>query len=169
MTADDQREMTGARGSTQRLLWLASGLLAMFFAFGFGAWLSGAVSWVGFYAGVRGQTLIALAQATTASGFALGIVMTLAWYWRRCRRGDADIPPRAALTACVVLPMGSIFWAIFVDAIAYHYGQDIVRPAFDYAIMYTLLGGLLPLALGVPWLLAHLRARYAPPAWRREA
>ena len=157
MTADVQRAIP--RCGTQRLLWLASGLLVAFFAFGFGSWLSGAASWVGFYAGARGQTLIAVAQVTAAAGFALGIVMTLTWYWRRCRRGDDDISPWAALAACLVLPMGNIFWAIFVDAIAYHYGQDVVRPAFDYAIMYVVLGGVPPLAIGVPWLLSRLRNR----------
>jgi hypothetical protein len=42
--------------------------------------------------------------------------------------------------------VGSIFWAIFVDAIAYHHGRDVVRPAFDYAVMFLVLGGLPPLA-----------------------
>jgi uncharacterized membrane-anchored protein len=167
MTVDDQREMTGR--AAQWLLWLASGLLVTFFAFGFGAWLSGAASWVGFYAGARGRTLIALAQVATAAGFALGVAMTLAWYWRRCRRGNADISPWAALSACLVLPTGSIFWAIFVDAIAYHYGQDIVRPAFDYAIMYLVLGGVLPLAVGVPWLVSHLQTRARSGGVAREA
>lgn len=147
-----QRDVPRCGCSAQRLLWLASGLLVMFFAFGIGSWFSGAVSWVGFYAGARGRSLVALAQVTTAIGFTLGVGTTLTWYWRRCRRGDADIPPGAALLACLVLPIGSIFWAIFVDAIAYQYGQDIVRPAFDFAMMYMVLGSVLPMALGVPCL-----------------
>lgn len=149
------------RCSPQGVIRLASGLLVTFVAFGFASWFSGAASWAGFYLGARGQTLTGLAQATAAVGFGLAVVMTLAWYRRRCRRGAADIPPRAVLAACLVLPLGNIFWAIFVDAIAYHYGQDIVRPAFDYAIMYLVLGGLPTLALGVPWLVFRLR-RHAP-------
>jgi hypothetical protein len=145
----------------QRLLRLASGLLVFFAALGFTSWFSGAASWVGFYLGARGQTLAGLAQVTTGVGFALAVVTTLAWYSRRCRRGDTDIPSAAALAACLVLPLGNIFWAVFVDAIAYRYGEDIVRPAFDNAIMYPVLGGLLPLALGVPWLVSRLR-RGAP-------
>jgi hypothetical protein len=164
MTADvDHRAMRCGASSLQRIMRLASGLLVIFFAFGFGSWFSGAASWVGFYLGARGRRLIAVAQVTTWAGFVLGVVMTLAWYWRRCRRGEADISPWAALTACLALPIGSVFWAIFVDAIAYHYGQDIVRPAFDYAIMYIVLGGVLPLTIGVPWLVSRLR-RGAPSA-----
>src|SRR5688572_7015474 len=106
----------------------ASGLLVMFVASGFGAWFSGAASWAGFYLGARGPTLTGLAQATAGIGFTLAVGLTLAWYWRRCRRGATDIPPWAVLAACLALPAGNIFWAIFVDAIAYHYGQDIVRP-----------------------------------------
>jgi hypothetical protein len=85
----------------------------------------------------------------------------LAWYRRRCGRGATDIPAWAVLTACLALPAGTICWAIFVDAVAYHYGEDIVRPAVDFALMYLVLGGLPPLALGVPWLLWRLR-RAAP-------
>jgi hypothetical protein len=62
---------------------------------------------------------------------------------------------------CPVLPLGNISWSIFTDAIAYHYGQDIARPVYDYAIRYLVLGGLLPLTLGVPWLALRLR-RGAP-------
>ena len=142
-----------------RMLWLASGLLVAFFAFGFGSWFSGAASWVGFYLGAREGALIRLAQVTAVAGFAIGIMITLAWYWRRCRRGEVAISPRAALIACLVLPLGNISWAIFVDAIAYHHGQDLVRPAFDNAIMYVVLGAIVPLALGVPWLISLLRRR----------
>ena len=147
--------------SMQRMIHLASGLLVLFAAFGFGSWFSGASSWTGFYLGARGRTLTGLAQVSVGVGFALGVVITLTWYARRCRRGETDIPPRAVLAACLVLPLGSIFWAIFVDAIAYHYGQDIVRPAVDYAVMYLVLVGLLPLTLGVPWLVFRLRRRTA--------
>lgn len=145
------------RRSLQAIVAPASGLLVMFVAFGFGAWFSGATSWVGFYLGARGRTLAGLAQVTTYIGFAIAVLVTLAWYWRRCRRGAADIPPRVVLAACLILPLGNIFWAIFVDAIAYHYGRDVVRPAFDHAVMYLVLGGLPPLALGVPWLALRLR------------
>jgi len=156
--ADERR-----RGrAVQRVLRLTSGLLVFFVALGFTSWFSGAASWVGFYLGARGKTLVGLAQVTTGVGFALAVVTTLAWYSRRCRRGKTDIPPWAALAACLVLPLGNIFWAIFIDAIAYRYGEDIVRPAFDNAIMYPVLGGLLPLALGVPWGASRLR-RGAPP------
>jgi hypothetical protein len=150
----------GRRRSLQGIVLLASGLLVMFVAFGFGSWFSGAASWVGFYLGARGRTLVGLAQVATCIGFATAIVVALMWYRRRCQRGAADIPLRAVLAACLILPIGSIFWAIFVDAIAYHYGQDIVRPAFDYAIMYLALGAMMPLALGVPWLVVFLRRRH---------
>ena len=148
------------RRSLQAIVAPASGLLAMFVAFGFGAWFSGAASWVGFYLGARGATLAGLAQVTACIGFAVAVVVTLAWYWRRCRRGASDIPPRAVLAACLTLPVGSIFWAIFVDATAYHHGRDVVRPAFDHAVMFLVLGGLPPLALGVPLLVSHLRRRH---------
>jgi hypothetical protein len=148
--------------SAQRLIALASGLLVMFVAFGFASWFSGAASWIGFYLGARGRTLAGLAQVTTCIGFAGAVVVTLIRYWRQCRRGASQISARAVLAACLILPLGSIFWAIFVDAIAYHYGQDIVRPAFDYAVMHLVLGGLLPLALGVPWLVFNLRRRGIP-------
>ena len=148
--------------SPQRSVRWASGLLVMFAAIGFGAWFSGAASWAGFYLGARGRALTTLAQATAVIGFALGVFLALAWYRRRCRRGSTAVPARAVLTACAILPAGNIFWAIFVDAIAYHYGQDIVRPAFDTAIMYVILGGLLPLSVGVPWLVSWACSRATP-------
>jgi hypothetical protein len=151
----------GQSRSAQGIVVLSSGLLVTFVAFGFGSWFSGAASWIGFYLGARGQTLVGVAQVTACVGFAIAVVITLMLYWRRCLRGKTDISLRAVLAAFLLLPMGNIFWAIFVDAIAYHYGQDIVRPAFDYAIMYLVLGGLLPLAIGVPWLVLHLRRRHA--------
>jgi hypothetical protein len=151
----------GGGRSLQGVIWLASGLLVTFVAFGFGSWFSGAASWAGFYLGARGRTLAGLAQVTAAVGFALGVALALAWYWRRCRRGSTHVPARAVLAAFLVLPLGNIFWAVFTDAVAYHYGQDIIRPAFDYAVMYLVLGGLPPLTLGVPWLMLRLR-RGAP-------
>ena len=151
---------SGQPRSAQGIVALASGLLVTFIAFGFGSWFSGAASWIGFYLGARGQTLVGVAQVTAYIGFAIAVVITLTWYRRRCRRGETDISLRAVLAAFLVLPMGNVFWAFFVDAIAYLYGQDIVRPAFDYAIMYLVLGGLLPLAVGVPWLVSRLRRRH---------
>jgi hypothetical protein len=145
--------------SMQRLLVCASGLMVTFFAFGFASWFSGAACWVSFYLGARGQQLIMLARITTTAGFVFGIVIPVVWYWRRCRGGRADVPPRAALLACLTLPFGSIFWAIFVDAIAWHYRQDIVRPAFDFAIMYLVLGAVLPLTLAVPCIVLGLQRR----------
>src|SRR5688500_12828449 len=147
---------TGDSGAVpmQRLVRLASGPLVMFVAFGFGSWLSGAASWVGVYLGARGRALTGLAQASALAGCIFAVVGVLGWYRGRCLRGRTDIPAAAVLAACAALPIGGVFWAIFVDAIAYHYGRDIVRPAFDDAIMYSVLGAFLPLALGVPLVLA---------------
>ena len=89
------------RRSLQAVVALASGLLVMFVAFGFGAWFSGAASWVGFYLGARGRMLAGLAQVTTCVGFAIAVVVTLAWYWRRfrntgtCKWTSARLPTRA--------------------------------------------------------------------------
>ena len=149
----------GGPNSVQGLIHWASGLLVAFAAFGFGAWFSGAASWTGFYLGLRGPTLAGLAQATAGVGTVLVVVLAAAWYRRRCRQGTTDIPPRAALAACLILPAGNIFWAIFIDAVAYHYGEDIVRPAFDHAIMYLVLGGVPPLTFGIPWWVASIRRR----------
>ena len=146
--------------STQRIIVLASGLLVMFIAFGFGSWFSGAASWIGFYLGARGQALIAVSQVSACIGFAAAVVLALAWYRRRCRHGVTEDSIPIVLAACLFLPIGNILWAIFVDAIAWHYGEDIVRPAFDYAIMYLILGGLLPLTIGVPWAMSRMRRRH---------
>ena len=150
--------------AAHRIIALASGLLVTFVALGVGSWFSGAASWVSFYLGAREQTLTGVAQATACIGFAIAVVVTLLWYRRRCRRGAIEITLPIVLAAFLILPTGNVFWAIFVDAIAYHYGQDIVRPAFDYAIMYVVLVGVLPLAVGVPWVVWHMRRRYARPA-----
>jgi hypothetical protein len=136
---------------------LASGLLVLFAAFGFGAWFSGLASWVAFYLGARGTALTGIAQAAAVVGVAAAVVGQLAWFRRRCRRGRADIPAIAVWAACLALPVGNISWAIFVDAIAWHYGQDIVRPAFDIAIMYVVLGGTLP---------RPSACRSSSPAWQ---
>src|SRR4051794_24848153 len=89
-------------GSAQRMIVLASGLLVMFAAFGFGSWICGAACWIGFYLGARGQALVWLARMTTCVGFAAAVAATLMWYWRRCRRGATDIPARAVVTACLI-------------------------------------------------------------------
>jgi hypothetical protein len=143
----------GARfDAGQRLIRLGSGVLVLFVAFGFALWLCGACSWVGFYLGARGGTLVAVARVSTIVGFVGAVVVAVDWYRRRCRGGRADVPGWVAGAACLALPAGAIFWAIFVDAIAYHYGDDLVRPAFDYAIMPLVLGGVVPIAVGVPLL-----------------
>ena len=148
----------------QRVIALASGLLTAFAAFGFASWVSGAISWVAFYLGARGAVLTGLAQAAVFAGFALGLCLAVTWHlWRR-RRGATDIPPAAALAACVILPLGNIFWATFVDAIAYHYGQDLVRPAFDLAVMWLVLGAVPVLTFTVPWILTRLARKGVPRA-----
>src|SRR5687767_3214598 len=85
--------------SMQGLIWWASGLLVTFVAVGFGSWFSGAASWAGYYLGARGRALTGLAQAATGVGFALAVVVTLAWYRRRCRRGVTDVSPWLVLAA----------------------------------------------------------------------
>lgn len=159
MTTSVPRKLIHHGESMQRLLGWVSGLLLLFFTFGIASWFSGAVCWLGFYLGARGEALASLAKTTTVVGFALGIAGTVAWYVRRYRSGEAAITPKAALLACLVLPMGNIFWAIFVDATAWHHGKDVVRPAFDYAMMFLVLGSVPPLALIVPCLVFHLRRR----------
>ena len=153
--------MTG-RPSTQRLIRLSSGILVTFVASGFGSWFSGAASWIAFYAGARADTLTNVAQASAVIGFALAVLACVAWIWRRSARGLTHIPLPAVPIAFLILPLGNIFWAIFVDAIAYHYGRDIVRPAFDYAIMYVILGSVAPLTLGIPLLLSWFQAPSRP-------
>jgi hypothetical protein len=121
-------------------------------AFGFAAWLSGAAAWIAFYAGARGGVLAGVAQAAVVVGFLTAAIGATAWYACRCRRGEPGVPPRLALAACLALPLGGICWAVFVDATAWHYGQDVVRPAFDNAVLYPVLVGLPVLAVGVPLL-----------------
>ena len=150
------------RPSTQSLIRLSSGILVTFVAFGFGSWFSGLVSWIAFYAGARADTLTAVAQTSAVIGFALAVLAAVAWIWRRHTRGLTQIPLRVVPAAFLILPLGNIFWAIFVDAIAYHYGQDIVRPAFDYAIMYLVLGSVAPLTIATPLLLSYLQRPRQP-------
>jgi hypothetical protein len=146
-----------ANASTQRLIRLSSGILVTFAACGFGAWFSGAASWIAFYAGARGGVLTAVAQTSAATGFTLAAVACVAWIWWRHSRGVTHIPVHVIPAAFSILPLGSIFWAIFVDAIAYHYGRDIVRPAFDYVLMYIILGSVAPLGIATPLLISYLR------------
>lgn len=141
-----------SRHSLQTLVTLASGLLVCFVGFGLGSWFSGVTSWIGFYLGARGDVLVGVAQTAACVGFVLASVVTLLVYRRRCRRRLTEIALRHVLAAFLILPVGNICWAIFVDAIAYHYGQDIVRPAFDLAIMYCVLAGVPLLTVGVPLL-----------------
>ena len=150
--------------SLQRLLRLLSGPLLMFVTFGVGSWFSGLCSWIGFYLGAREGTLVAVAQYSAVAGFVAAVAGCLAWYHARVARGRADLPPWTVPVAFLALPIGNIFWAVFVDAIAWHYGADIVRPAFDYTMMYLVLGAALPMAVLVPWLLARVDRRATPLA-----
>ena len=164
MTSVEPSPVATRSDSLQRLLRMVSGLVVTFFAFGFASWLCGAVCWLAFYAGARGANLSIVARIATVVGFIAGAVAPLVGYRRRCLRGKGDIPPLAALAACASLPVGGIFWAVFVDAIAWHHGRDVVRPAFDFAIMYVLLISVLPLAIGMPWVMKRSRTRGAVKA-----
>lgn len=148
--------------SLQRLLRGISGVLVLFVAFGGASWFSGLCSWVGFYLGARERTLTAVAQCSAAVGFVASVAVCLAWYRARVARGRHDLPFWTAPGASLALLLGNICWAIFVDATAWHYGRDIVRPAFDYAMMYLVLGATLPMAVLVPWWLARVERRAFP-------
>ncbi len=150
--------------SLQRLIRLLSGVLVLFVASGVGSWFSGLCSWIGFYLGARDATLVAVAQSSAAVGFIGAATGCLVWHHARAARGRCGIPFWAVPGASLTLLLGNVAWAIFVDATAWHYGSDIVRPAFDYAIMYLVLGATVPLAVAVPWLLARLERRAAAPA-----
>lgn len=136
--------------SPQPLLRLTSGVLVLFMAFGVASWTCGWACWIGFYLGARGAALINLTNAATTLGFVACIAGVMGWYAARCRRGMREISWRMVLAACLTLPVGNICWAIFVDATAWHYGRDLVRPAFDHAIMYILFASTVPLMVGVP-------------------
>jgi hypothetical protein len=146
--------------SLQRLIRVLSGLLVLFVAFGAGSWFSGLCSWIGFYLGARATALTAVAQHSAVIGFGAAVAGCLVWHRARIARGRRDLPFWTAPAAALALLLGNIFWAVFVDAIAWHYGSDIVRPAFDHAIMYLVLGATLPMAVMIPWLLTRMERRF---------
>ena len=138
-------------------LWWASGVLVLLFAFGAGAWTSGAAAWVVDGCGGGAATIVAAGEAGYVAGFVTAVMESILWYARRCRRGREDLSICHVAAAMLALPVGAIAWAIFVDAIAWHHREDLVRTPVDYVIMYTVLISAIPVAVGVPLIVRRLQ------------
>jgi hypothetical protein len=148
-----------SRPISDRLQW-ASGVLALFQATGGGFFLSGLCAWIAEGIGLRGKVLIAIANGSLYLGFVAAVGIFIGWFAARCRRGDVYLSRRFILLGLLALPAGAISWAIFVDAIAWHLRRDIVRPAVDMAMMYLVLATVMPMAVGIPFVLSRVRRRF---------
>ena len=145
--------------SLQRLMRLLSGVLVLFVAFGTASWCLRVV-FVGCVLRWRARRdADRHGECAAVVGFIAAVGGCLAWYRIRVARGRPDLPFFAAPGASLALLLGNICWAVFVDATAWHYGSDIVRPAFDRAMMYLVLGATVPMAALIPWLLTRIERR----------
>ena len=143
--------------ATERIWRWSCGVLLLCAAFGVGSFASGLASWVADGVGAPMDVVLLAGRIGLYAGFVAPVFVLPVAYARRCRCGRSGIRRRELTAMLLALPAGAIPWAVFVDAIAWHRKVDEVRPMFDYAVMPLVLGAAVPLALGMPILMAHVR------------
>jgi hypothetical protein len=147
------------------ILWMLTGMMVLVVAVACGAALSGAATAVSAMAGVREGAIAVTAVTTLLIGFGLSLVVGVRDLARLSRRGRASLPRRWVLGPILALPVAGPFWNLCVVHIQEPLsGSDAVRIAFDNVLYGLVLVLLLPLAVGVPLMLARLRpqARRGP-------
>jgi len=142
------------------ILWLFTGVMVLLFAAAWGAALSGAATAVSAQVGIREETIAAIAVVSLLVGFAFSLVAGLCDLAGLARRDEPSLPLRWAVGSILVLFVAGPLWNLCVVHIQEPIsGSDSVRIVFDNFLYGLVLTLALPLALGVPVILARLRGQ----------
>jgi hypothetical protein len=155
--------MEASKVSAQRktsILWMLTGMMALIFAVACGAALSGAVTAVSAKIGIQEGTIGVAAVVTLVVGFGVSLVVGLRDLAGLARSGQPSLPLRWTLGSILALPVAGPFWNLCVIYIQEPIsGSDAVRVFFDNVLSGLVLALVLPFAVGIPLVLARLRAR----------
>lgn len=100
-------------------------------------------------------------MVTLLVGFAAGLAAGLRDLAGLARRDEPSLPRRWVVASIVVLFVAGPFWNLCVVHIQEPIsGSDSVRMLFDNVMYGLVLTLVLPLALGVPLILARVRRRH---------
>jgi hypothetical protein len=144
------------------VLWWFTGVMLLFLAAAGGGALSGAATALGALAGAGEALLAWVAVGTLLAGFALALAVGLGDLARLARRGATALPLRWVPGSFLALLVAAPFWNLCVVHVQERLtGSDSVRVGFDN-VEYGLVLTVIPLAVGVPLLLARLRRRSHP-------
>jgi hypothetical protein len=140
------------------ILWLLTGAMVLIFGVACGSALSGAATAVSAEVGIREGAIAVTAVVTLLVGFGVSIVVALRDLAGLARTGQPSLPLRWALGSILALPVAGPFWNLCVVHIHEPIsGSDAVRILFDNVLYGLVLTLMLPLAVGVPLVLARLR------------
>jgi len=140
------------------ILWLLTGVMVLIFAAACGFVLSGVATAVSAELGIREETIAAIAVVTLLAGFAVSLAGGLRDLTSVARRDEPSLPLRWVVGSIVVMFVAGPFWNLCVVHIQEPIsGSDSVRTLFDHVLYGLVLTLTLPLALGVPLILTHLR------------
>jgi hypothetical protein len=140
------------------ILWLLTGMMVLIFAVACGAALSGAVTAVSAKVGVREGVIAVAAVVTLLVGFGGSLVVGFLDLVGLARSGQPSLPRRWTLGSILALLVAGPFWNLCVVHIQEPIsGSDAVRVFFDNVLYGLVLTLVLPLAVGVPLVLARLR------------
>jgi hypothetical protein len=154
------------------ILWMLTGMMVLIFAVACGAALSGAVTAVSAKIGFREGAIGVAAVVSLVAGFGVSLAVGLRDLAGLARSGQPSLPLRWALGSILALPVAGPFWNLCVIYIQEPIsGSDAVRIFFDNVLYGLVLTLILPLAVGVPLVLARLRgqARRGPALATGEA
>jgi len=150
------------------ILWLFTGVMVLIVAAAGGGVLSGAATAASAQLGIPEETIAAIAVVTLLVGFAVALIAGLRDLAALARRDNPSLPLRWVVGSIGVMFAVGPFWNLCVVHIQEPIsGSDSVRIAFDNVHYGLVLASALPLALGVPLVLARLRRqarRVAAPA-----
>ena len=140
-----------------RVLWLFSGILLLEVAISCGGTMGVISCSAAVVAGLRGEVLDAMAVALTLVGYSLGAIVVLRGFFRAARRSERCIPWRWLIPGMLSAPIAAPFWGVcMIFIIESRTNSESVRIAADNTMYSLVLATVLPLALGVPYLLGRL-------------
>ena len=147
------------------ILWLFTGVMVLIVAAAGGGLVSGAATAASAQVGMPEEAIAAIAVVTLLVGFAIALVAGLRDLAALARRDDPYLPLRWVVGSIGVMFAVGPLWNLCVVHIQEPIsGSNSVRTLFDNVLYGLVLTLTLPLALGVPLLLARLRrqARRVP-------
>ena len=149
-----------------KILWLFSGILLLEVAVASGAMMALAIYTVAVVFGLRGEVLSVMAVSLTLTGFCLASFAVLQGFIRVARRGQSWIPTRWLISGMLSVPVCAPLWGLcMVFVVEPLTKSEAIRIAADHTIYALVQFTGLPIALGVPLLLARLyrRSRLSSP------